>query len=63
MAESKENLEKKLEDQKKRRKATKEDVEKKKERLDDYEGITTLGSLKSNGDIKDYLRRRGKEKK
>ncbi len=62
MSEKEEDLELELNTQKKRRKSIKEGVEKKMEKLDDNEGVTTLGSLRSDKDITGYLRRRKEER-
>lgn len=61
MQENKKDLEKELDLQIKRRKDIKENVERNLERLDDQEGVSSLGSLKSEKDITGYLRRKRKE--
>jgi hypothetical protein len=63
MSEEREDPELELERQKKRRKSIKEGVEKKMEKLDDHEGVSKLGSLRSHEDITGYLRRRREEKR
>jgi hypothetical protein len=63
MSEEREDPELELERQKKRRKSIKEGVEKKMEKLDDHEGVSKLGSLRSDEDITGYLRRRREEKR
>ncbi|MEG9194320.1 MAG: hypothetical protein V6S10_03220 [Candidatus Methanoglobus sp.] len=63
MSEKREDLELELERQKKRRKSIKEGVEKNMEKLDDHEGVSKLGSLRSDEDITGYLRRRREEKR
>ena len=63
MSEKREDLELELDRQKKRRKSIKECVEKKMEKLDDHEGVSKLGSLRSDEDITGYLRRRREEKR
>lgn len=63
MKEKKEELGKELNLQIERRKDIKDSVEEKIDKLNDEEGVSTLGSLKLEGDIKGYLRRNRMEKR
>lgn len=56
-------LEEKLEKQKKRRKNVKNEVEKNMQKLDDQEGVSTLGTFKSDTEIQSYMRKKERDRK
>ncbi|MDI9610803.1 MAG: hypothetical protein QFX36_05695 [Archaeoglobales archaeon] len=61
--EGKKELKEQLEGQKKRRKSVKSEVEKSMQKTDDQEGVSTLGTFKSDEEIRGYMRRKERERK
>lgn len=57
------DFEEKLEEQKKRRKSIKSEVEKGVQKLEDQEGVSTLGTFKSDREIGVYMRKKERERK